>query len=307
MRGSATPKALLVFLATILPASAGAEPMRFAWPVPAKVKVTDRSVREGTEVVVRYDVSLGPAPDGKRLALRMSGFEFLEINGRDARTPAIRKQLRGALKELSASPTLIIARDGAFEEIAGMDKLIEQAIASLPAANRAQARKAHSAQFTAALQEASAQFWNVWVGMWIGTDLPEGRSRETEQAIALSDGSTLKRPLSITNHGPAGPPDHVQLTFDSTMKEDRNGKLRGLINGMIQSGRTPGRPAPSDQVQVHEVSTSGGVITDPATLQPSAARWQKRITVQAKGEPPQVSVESHDYTFTWGKPAARKR
>src|SRR5687767_506200 len=155
MRGSFPSGVLLVLLA-ILPASAGAEPLRFLWPVPGKVKVTERAIKQGNEVVMSYQVSLAPAAGGKRVGVRLTGFEFLEVNGRDARTPAIRKQLAEALRMVSAIPTLVVNRDGIFHEITGMDELIGKLTASLPAGEKAAVRKAMSSpQFAGMLQEAS--------------------------------------------------------------------------------------------------------------------------------------------------------
>jgi hypothetical protein len=298
---------LLLVVAVLVPGGAGADTLRFGWPVPAKVMVTERVVKEGTAAVMSYQVTLTPTSDGQRLMVRQSGFDFVEINGQDARHPAIRKQLAPALKAVSKdSPTLIIGRDGAFQEVADFKALVAGVVALAPAANRAAARKlVASPQFIALLQEASAQFWNVWVGMWIGAEVPAGRPLRLEQAVQLSNGSTFKRPLTITNHGPAGPPGNVRLAFESVLEGDQ-GKFRSLVEGALPETAGPGKPMANLGQFVGSVSLSGEVVTDPETLRPATARWQKRTTAQTEGRA-RTTEETHDYTFTWTKAAPRTR
>ena len=286
-----------------------AEGLKFGWPVPGTVGVTEKAVKQGNAVTMRYDVTLAPAPDGKRVAVQLKRFEFLEVNGQDARKPEIRKQLGEALKMASAIPTLIVAREGTFEEITGMDRVVKQLTASLPAEQRASVVKMMSSpQFAGMLQESSAQFWNVWVGMWTGVDLPEGKSREVNQPLPLPDGSTLDRPVQMTNQGPAGPPGHVRLAFQSKLDASQQKKVRSLLEGMIQQmAQASGQEVPKDMFQGGNVSMSGEVVTDPATLRPASARWQKQVTIQMKGQPPQSREESHDYAFAWTKAPSRKR
>lgn len=303
MRRSLPALALLVAL---LPLRAGAEPFRFAWPVPGKVMVKERSVKRGTDVVMSYQVSVAPAPDGKRLAVKLSGFEILQVDGHDARTPAIRKQLAGATKAASAVPTLLVGRDGNFQGITGLEEVIAKLTASLPPAERAPLRKMMaSPQFAIMLQETTVQFWNVWVGMWIGADVPEGRTLPLERDVALSDGSTVRRPLTLVNQGPAGPPGNVRLSFESTVRGDKNPKVRDLLEGMLQEVAGDPRKLPMDRFQSGALYMSGEVITDPATLQPAGAAWQRRVTLQLQGQPPISAQESHEYTFTWVKASKR--
>jgi hypothetical protein len=241
------------------------------------------------------------------VAVQLKRFEFLEVNGQDARKPELRKQLGEALKMASAIPTLIVSRDGAFEEITGMDRVIQQLAASLPAQQRESImRIMNSPQFAGTLQESSAQFWNVWVGMWAGADLPDGKSIEMNQPLPLPDGSSLERPTKITNKGPAGMPGHVRLSFQSRLDSSQK-KVASVLESMIQQMvQASGQSIPKDLLQGGDIATAGEVVTDPATLRPTSARWHKRITLHLKGQPPETREEAHDYTFTWTKPPARK-
>src|SRR5688572_24297348 len=99
--------AALLALASLL-----AEPLTFRWPVPAKVTVTEKVFKKGSGATLRYHVSLTRAPDGKRLTLRITNFDFVEVGGRDPHDAAFRKQLAGALQAASALPTLLISPDG---------------------------------------------------------------------------------------------------------------------------------------------------------------------------------------------------
>jgi hypothetical protein len=290
---------MVVFMLALLSARAGAEPMKFVWPVPVKVKVTDRSTKGGVPVLMSYQFSLTPV--GERLALKVQDFKILEVMGQDARQPALRKQLAEMSKVSQLTPTLIIDRAGALVEITDTERLIAKLIAGMPAKERAAARKVMSTpQFTAMIEQASGQLWNVWVGMWLGTDVQVGRTLEVERPVTLPNGLTLPRPVSLTNQGPAGPPGHVRLTFESSMTGDGKGKLGPVLQSLAQAA-SGGRPVPPDQLQGGAYVVAGEVITDPATLKPAAARWSERVSIQLRGQRPYSNEESHEFIFTWPK------
>lgn len=300
--------AFLVVLVVARPAAA--ERMTFQWPVPATVVVTDKVTQQGSSSTLRYQVTLTRQGDGKALALRLGKFEFLEVDGRDARDPAIRKQLRGTLELASALPTLLVSPDGAFLDIVDLDAMIGRILRStaIPAKERAAlARTMKAPMMQASVKGRSAEFWNVWVGLWAGADLEPGRTREMRVPTALPNGSVVERPVKVSYQGPAGPPGYVHLAFESTLEAGTDQrKLRADVQkAASEVAGSAGKPL-DEEVEAFVLSTGGEVITDPATLKPAAARSSRRTTVKVKGQPPRTELETHDYTFTWPKASQGK-
>jgi hypothetical protein len=293
----------------LAPAAAAAEGLTFKWPVPGKVSVTERVVKRGVPATIRYDVTLAMAPDRKRIAVRLTGLDFVEVAGLDARDPAVRKKLAPALRAATAVPTVLINSDGTFDDIADLDRTLKEVGKMLPAEQRAVFVKAMKApQMLAMMKERSADFWGVWVGMWAGGELQPGKSVEVNQETALPDGATLERPIRFTHHGPAGPPAHVRLSFESSVEGDANNQaLRGFVASLIQQwAPASGEKIGPETFQSFQMAIGGDVVTDPATLRPVSARSQRRMTVKVNGEE-RSQVETHEYTFTWPKPAVAPR
>jgi hypothetical protein len=304
--GRAALLAVTLWGAAVAPSPARAEHLSFGWPSPVKVAVTEKAVKAGVAATLRYDLSARTVAGG-RLAVRLTDLQFLELGGQDLRNAAARKQLEPALKASAALPTMLIAPDGTFADVKDLDETLRaMAAASKPksaADKRALTAMLQSPQMRAMLRNNAAELWNVWVGLWAGADLEPGRTREVSQETPLPDGSAIERPLRVTHHGPAGPPGHVHLSFESTLEATtRNPKLQRMIDGVVQDLAAGGdRPIPRELVEGVRMTSAADVITDPATLRPVAAVWKKEVAVQVKGEPPRSRAELHEYTFTWPK------
>jgi hypothetical protein len=296
-----------LLLGTALVGSAArAEHLTFGWTPPVRVEVTEKAVKGGIGATLKYELS-ARADAGGRLAVRLTDLQFLELAGQDLRNAANRKQLEPALKASAALPTMIIAPDGTFADVKDLDEALKlMAAASKPksaADRKALAAMLKSPQMRALLRNNAAELWNVWVGLWAGADLEPGRTREVSQETPLPDGSVLERPLRVTHHGPAGPPGHVRLSFESTLEATPRTKgMQQLIDGIVQDvSAGAGRPIPRELVEGVRVTSGADVITDPSTLRLVAAVWKKEIAVQVKGEPPRARGELHEYTFSWPK------
>ncbi|HXU82243.1 MAG TPA: hypothetical protein VN914_12650, partial [Polyangia bacterium] len=267
--------------------------------------VTDQVSKSEGSATLRYQVAVTRHSGGQALALRLTNFEFLEVDGHDARTPALRKQLRGALEAASALPTILVSPDGAFLDIVDMEALIDRIARSTampPKERKAMVEVMKSPAMLAAMKARSVEFWNVWVGLWSGADLEPGRRRELNIQTPLPNGTMVARPVAITHHGPDGPPGHVHLSFESTLRGGpKDARLRGALEDAAKDLAASGGKALTEDVEGFDLSTGGEVVTDPETLKPVTARSFRRTTVKLKGQPPQSQVEAHVYTFAWPK------
>jgi hypothetical protein len=294
-------------LFALAPARTRAEKLTFAWPVPAVVKVTEVATKQGdgaapTTVRMRYDVAVTKAADGERLQVVLKNFEFLEVNGMDARKPALRAQLGATLKAAGAMPTLLINPDGSFDDVTGTDRVAEQIAAAAPPKERAGVRKlVGSPPFAAILKGTAAELWNAWVGLWVGRDLAVGRTVTVDKSLGRA-GQSLDRPVKLTNQGMAGPPGHVHLAFTSALEGTDDKLLQTMVDGLLaQIAQATGKAVPREAIEDAVLSSQGEVITDPATLRPVNARWQKNTALRLKDDKGTFARhESHEYTFAWG-------
>jgi hypothetical protein len=284
-----------------------AERMTFRWPVPATVMVTDKVTRTESSATLRYQVTL--TRHGDDLAVRLGKFEFVEVDGRDARDPALRKQLRATLEMASAQPTILVSPQGGFLDVVDLETVIDHVVHStaIPAKDRtALAKTMKSPAMLATLKSRSVEFWNVWVGLWAGADLEPGRTRQINLHTSLPNGSLVERPVKVTHLGPDGPPGYVHLSFESTVEGGPNqvGLRAAVQNAARDFAASAGKDA-GDEVEGLVLFMGGEVITDPETLRPAAARSSRRTTVKLKGQPSRTEIEAHEYTFSWPKPASR--
>ena len=91
--------------------------MRFRWPVPLKLQVTEARRDKNRDATTRYTATLSRL-DAERSILRLSDFEFLAFGELDLSKPKNRERLKPALLMASALPALIVDNSGRF---AGVD------------------------------------------------------------------------------------------------------------------------------------------------------------------------------------------
>jgi hypothetical protein len=296
---------LLIVVVLLMARPAAAERMSFHWPIPAKVMVTEQVSKPEGSATLRYEVTVTRQGAGPTLAVRLGNFEFLEVDGHDARDPALRKQLRAALATASALPTILVSPEGAFLDIIDFEATIDRIAKSSaipPKERRAVVEVMKSPGMLATMKARSAEFWNVWVGLWSGANLEPGRPRELSVQSPLPNGTQVARPVTVSHLGPDGPPGYVHLRFESALQGGaRDAQLRGaLANAARDLAAAGGKLTPED-VEGFDLASGGEVITDPETLKPTNARSFRRTTVKLKGAPPQSLVETHAYTFVWPK------
>src|SRR5262245_22246354 len=119
---------LLPALAVGLPAQQDAvaprtPPLRFAWPVPGRASVTHQTAQSSTggrarparSLRKRFTLEVTADREERVLRLEQTAMEILEVNGRDASSPAIQRQLGPVVAQLmAAQPIVRVTTDGEF-------------------------------------------------------------------------------------------------------------------------------------------------------------------------------------------------
>jgi hypothetical protein len=283
----------------------------FRWPLPCTVVVEKAGDKRGKKATLRYRLEV--AADGaEAVRVRHRDFTFLTVNGVDATTPAMQRQLATAQVLAHAVPDLLVSPQGDYLRIDGIDGVLEN-VATLAGesrgASRAQIEQTIAAMRTPPAQEMMQQAgsgdWLAWVGAWLEFAVPAGEQRESEEELDVF-GEPVVAKVTRRHHGPdPAHPGHVRLSITSTFRGEAGTAALAAIMARMASA-AGGKPMPPDELLGVEMTTAVEVVTDPHTLQPRAAKRRKdfAITTKSAGRVPQR--ETAEFTFTFAPPPAGK-
>ncbi|MEM8885004.1 MAG: hypothetical protein AAGD14_13110 [Planctomycetota bacterium] len=264
-------------LATAVLRPAGGRPgdrlLRYQWPVPSRGRV-EEAVRKGpNDGIVTYDVELGEPDGGGVRRLTLSNLEFV-INGVAQRPPP---------EVADAVPDVLVAADGSFEALEGLDR-VQRAL-------RAVDGEEADPQLLEALERTTARFWDAWCGTWIHLDPRE------------MDG--IARPARFVM------PGHVAVPTLATMSCERGDRwhlrAEASLEGEAADEALPdalARIAGSDTDIPRGFRYATRLIleawTDPETLRPDRVRVEQTAEVaDLERDHAGEAIEQHDYRFTW--------
>lgn len=295
--------------ALLVPAVAGDDPppVKFAWPVPSKGRVTETKTKSGRTNTTRCTATLDRNEDGT-LRLHRSEWEIVELDGRDASDPSFAAQVRMTLVGLEATPDVVIAADGSVKDVVGLDAFIDTLLSEIEK-GADEKKKAllpsireqfNSPETRAALKRDVCRPWASWVGDWIGRTIPTGeRGLETPCKILGPDMVEYEAPTRFRRMtGDKVGAGLVKFTRESVLDgEDARPILESMLKQIQQAtGKTP----PATGMRYVDRSMAAA---DPATLLPKRVLREQLLTMQYKDLPERTDVERHEYTFEW-EPAA---
>jgi hypothetical protein len=284
--------------------------LRFAWPVPSRVTVTERILKGGKRAVVRYDAVLS-ARQGGGYQLRTEGFQFLELDGRDLTKGAPPSELQAAAAVAGVIPTLLLSAEGDVVDVVGMEEAIENLVALVPQERglRDQMRKVWSQPAVAqTLKTKGASFWRVWVETWVGIEMAANEERSgviREQLLSWSVDSAV----TIRHRGPdARQKGAVRLELETVLEGEpfRKAMAGVLSQTMPAVPETRGMDFDAMVKSARRV-TLLEVVTDAATLRPYSARISQVVKLQLEDKQ-RDEHEEHEYSFAWPaqKPGKRR-
>ena len=276
--------------------------VRFDWPAPASVIVTDTTTKKGRTAKMRYRLVISRRDDGG-LRVRYRDFEFLEIAGRKVDTPAMREALAPALAMASAIPDYVVAADGAFVEADGLDEMARRVVERLSASEGGAAADRAAAMFARPktrqlLTSAVAKYWDAWAGTWIGWDVPEGDNRMVDSKDPVL-GVAVPARRRLSNFGPA--PGHAGCIRLTKAMAASGPEVKRALASILQgvAGETADIDAEIAEAAMRSEVT---VITDPKTLCPRVVETEQVMRVRRTGDDEAIEqVESHRYEFAWPK------
>lgn len=280
----------------------------FAWPVPARVVVTEDVLKKGKTVRMRYEVRTQKQKDTENILVALRNFEFLNVNGRDATTPQAKAALASALDMTSAIPLLVVDKEGNYLRTTGLDDVIQRVLDE--GAKRKGAKPEERAQveatmnapaFRQAMEASAGQFWNAWVGAWTGWELANGKVQQSETKLPLGE-FEMPATLTLTNHGPVkGAKGHVRLSVGTlaTGAEARKVYAQFMRKMFGEAMARSGKEFTDDMLTKLRIDSKAEVVTRLEDLRPLRAMYEKNVMLEITGSGTQRNVERRSYRFDW--------
>lgn len=302
--------ALLLFTASLCgqDGDAGPTPLTtFAWPVPSAATVVETVFKGGQESKTRYRLTM-TRRDGGGIRVRYSDFEFLEVAGMDATTPAMKERLAAATALASAIPDLHVRADGSFEAATGLAEVMTKVVDFLAESRGwsddekegVRANMQESGMLDS-LKASVGQYWRCWAGAWRGWTLPRGESTSEQREVDVL-GSDAEATVTLRHRdAPTDRPAALALE----MRVQASGRafstaMATYVGDLVE--RFAGDAEPSELLPqlTFALDETITVVTSPRTLVPSLATSERKITAKNRATDEQLQeIERHRYEFTW--------
>jgi hypothetical protein len=290
----------LFVIAGVLP-RAHAAALHFDWPLPSALSVTAKIDKRGNSSTAHYLVELR-AEDGDHLTLSFRDFEFLSLNGVDARGPEVRAKL-GPLAGLTATlPSMRISPGGDYLGTLGLEQMAERMLALLPQGDEPQVRERlesyfRSPQVQHMMQQKSGDVWNTWVGAWNGLELEAGQTLTRTVPVTVMarqlEQSVLFEHLGAANETCA---DCVRLRLTTVIEGP---EVVALVSGIVRElGGAQGAEMRDAFVSARSLNVAE-VVTEAHGLRPHHAVSRTEVTLRGADGKERSRKESKEYWFQW--------
>ncbi|HYO71285.1 MAG TPA: hypothetical protein VEU33_34920 [Archangium sp.] len=287
-------------------APAPAPALRFAWPAPSRVTVTERTLKKGKRAVMRYDAVLTARKEGGH-ELKLDKFHFLERDGHDLTKGPLSPEIKEATALASAIPTLVLSAEGQLVDMAGVEEMLERIYKMMPEDQREQMRAMFERpEMKEALKQKGGEFWTAWVGTWVGLELAAGEESSGTMQTQLPSGP-VDTVVTVRHRGPdAEHKGAVRLELESVLEGEPFRKaMVASIAQMLQAATPQDKEQPDVDAMVKSARrvSSAEVVMDAASMRPFSAR-RSEVSKLVVGDKESETIEEHEYSFVW--PAQKK-
>jgi hypothetical protein len=292
----------------VLSASAADEApaeLKFAWPVPSRATVTQKSSKRGKSATTRFRLSLERAGGGD-LRLHLGEFRFVDFAGRAATDPAVADAVMRATRLAnSASADLLIGPDGRIKDVVDLDGVVRTMLADMEE-NGTDAEKSRLAELREQMRTPQAKDavrrdamkpWQTWIGEWIGRAIPaEGESFATH-AVRDVDG-TEREARARLRRGPPDSAGHVRFVREAVLEGDAT--KASLAMWIKAVAAKTGTPPPEGHFTGLTLSNRLMTIADPASMRPTLVLHEEACVAHRKNaEDLVLAGERSEYAFEW--------
>ncbi len=275
--------------------------------------VRERTLRQGTWATLEYRLATSRPESGAGVIVRFAGLRFLELGGKDARSPELRDKLKPMLGLAKAIPDLHVAPDGRIMGVVHLDRTLREVAAFFEAMNKDDPKGAaeikavlESPEFRRVAAEKARELWSAWVGMWVDQGRAPGAETLQSEEVEIMGGVRVKAPAVVRTVGPAKKPKgYLELRY--TMDLDGEAAKRGMQRAVSKMMGGSQVHVVLDGIEKVEQHTRVTAVVDPATLKPFSIKSERRLRVFRKGKEPEERLERKETTFDWSPGAWEKK
>lgn len=283
--------------------------LRFGWEVPCAVTVTETQVKGGNTLVWRYSMFVEPAEESDHFYVGRRGYELISVNGADAQTEAIVRQMAPKILQLNAEPRIEIDSDGAIIGVEDWDGYLERIAPLIRDLAGESGLDSQAVDVTLqmlsdpslrpALESRASEYWAVCVSNWLRFDFAEASAVNFDEPVPIPGGEAIIGSYEVVHHGQDQENEgcvRVSLVGGVSGKE-----VADAMTAYLQqmSAEVPeAEPVPDDALEDMSIETSIWAIVHPETMKPAEAHYERRTVVVAKGEQ-NASIDSRHYLFEW--------
>jgi hypothetical protein len=296
-------------LAREAPAAEGAAPagdvvsLRFAWPAPARARVSYRRTRNRTGerpkvFTARYETRAERGEDGFRISTRGTSWR--------GDLPFPRALARDAIRA-SEGVVQLVGEEGKFAGLEGAEEL-RPVLAQVFEDAKVPAEEARRvvAVAEAAMRGEAEELWNLAVGFWTGADLVIGATYalESDAEIPLVAGLRARHAIefSVSRRVPCAAGERAPRCVEATLRSTPDHAALERAAESLVVRFAPGSEEPVAEL-AKEISAESELVlvTDPATLLPRRVVWTKAVRIGG-GESGPARAEQSDrseYDYRW--------
>jgi hypothetical protein len=277
--------------------------LRFAWPTPARARVSYRRTRTGggrkaSTFTARYETRVERGDGDLRVSTRATSWR--------GDLPFPRALARDAIRASEE----VVQRVGAEGEFAGLDgveamrpvlaRLFEAAKVPPDAAERALPLA------EATMRAEAEELWNLAVGFWTGADLKVGEryllSSEGEIPLLPGVRATQAVEFGVRRRVPCSASERALRCVEATLRSTPDRAALERAADALLPRLLPGAAGrPDAAAQDLSAESELVLVTDPATLLPRRLVWTKAVRLGGgeRGPPAAELVDRTEYDYRY--------
>ncbi len=292
-------------------ASSASTFVKFKWPTPGTVSVSETVLKKGKTAKIHYDIAWQKGEKEDQINLKYHNFKILELDGMDLSKEENQKTNQKVIDMMTAvessMPTLVIGADGEAKDVVGLDETIDRALELMPSKSPEDLKLLKeflkSPQMENQIKQKSLEVWRLWVETWLECAPAEGKEGLLDVEIPVGAATFISK-VKVKNLGESKEyPGCFKFVADGSFEgeEARKQFAEMMVQLVSRIPQKEGvKPFSKDMVQEVSRSTHLEVVINPKTAQPQTASAHSDIHLKIDDKN-KDSVEHHDYVFEWAK------
>ena len=277
-----------------------ANTFNFSWDIPSQARVKCSVQDRGVTTHGEWTLIAESSGSADQYVIRLIDYVVLDIEGvspdqvQQIKNNPIMKAAQGLI------PSFIVDSAGSVLETGSLLPLVDELVGAIndPSVAQQVGNYLRSPTIQQALTARVANYWEIWVGAYVGLDINAGEKIEFSTPVVLGE---IEFPAKITieHLGTERNTRYVRLRVTSIYEgPEFESYMKEIILNM-----TGQFPLPADQqdltIELARKKTTINAVTEPNTLYPSKIFMTEEDTIKVQGETQQTRTKTNNCFFSW--------